>query len=102
MTSLQLREQLRLSQIEVYNWIEKLMQMEGDFEGNKLKVKAFEIERDSRESENKKKISESQRERKKLHAKLKAETVAKNLHWKSPFSTLRVSLIFFVAGTTTA
>ena len=47
-----------------------------------MKVKAREIERDSLDSEYKKKISESQRERKKLHANLKAGTFAKELLWK--------------------
>ena len=55
-TSLQLREQLKLSQIEVNNGIENRLQMEGTVEGYKLKIKAFEIERDSLESEYKTKF----------------------------------------------
>ena len=46
-TSRQLREQLGLSQVEVNNRIEKLLQIEGAVEGYKLKIKAHEIERDS-------------------------------------------------------
>ena len=79
MTSLQFREQLRLSHIEVNNGIEKLLQMKGAVEGYKLKIKVLEIESNSLESNYKKKISDSQRERKKLHANLKAETFAKDL-----------------------
>ena len=56
--------------------------MEGAVEGCKLIVKAFENERDSLESEYMKKISESQKERKKPYAKLKAESFAKDLFWK--------------------
>ena len=46
-TSQQFREQLRLSQIEVNNGIEKLLQVEGAVEGYKLKAKAHEREKDS-------------------------------------------------------
>ena len=46
-TSRQLREQLRLYEIEVNNGIEKLRQMEGAVEGYNLKIKAHERERDS-------------------------------------------------------
>ena len=44
--SLQIKEQQKLSQIEVNNGIENLLQVEGTVEGYKLKIKAFEIERD--------------------------------------------------------
>ena len=92
MRSLQLREQLRFSQIVVNNGIEILLQVKGADEGYKLKVQAIEIERESQKSECKKKISESQRKRKKLN--LKAKTFAKNVLRKtlrlldahSPFS----------------
>ena len=50
--------------------------------GYKLKTKTLEIERDSLEGEYKKKTSESQRERKKLHVNLKVEVFAKQLLWK--------------------
>ena len=46
MRSLQLREQLRLSQILINNGIEILLQVEGADEGYKLKVKAIEIGRE--------------------------------------------------------
>ena len=46
-TSRQLREQLGLSQVEVNNRIEKLLQIKGAVEGYNLKVKAHEIERNS-------------------------------------------------------
>ena len=46
-TSRQLREQLRLYEIEVNNGIEKLRQMDGAVEGYNLKIKAHERERDS-------------------------------------------------------
>ena len=88
-TSLQIRDQLKISQIEASSGIEKLLQMEGAVEGNKLKIKALKLE-----NEYKKEFSESQRERKKLHANFEAETLAQEQLWKrlrlydaqSPFS----------------
>ena len=102
-TSLQLEEQLKLSQIEVNNGIENLLQVEGTVEGYKLKIKAFEIERDSLESEHKTKISEGRRKMKKLHTNLKTQTFAKYLLWKRMrlhdsqrlFSPPRASLIYY-------
>ena len=77
--------------------------MEGAIKGYKLKIKALEIKRESLESEYKMKISENQRERRKLHANLKAEMFAKELLWKrqrlhdaqSLFPPLPASLIFY-------
>ena len=71
--------------------------MEGAVGGNKIKIKALKIERDSLESEYKKEFSESQRERKKLHANFEAETFAREQLWKSVFMTHRVLFLHLLA-----
>ena len=49
-SSLKLKETLRLSQIEVSNGIENFLQIERAVEGYKLKVKTLKMESDSLES----------------------------------------------------